>query len=200
MADTIAPSGSSTKQGDHDRPRVSRLDDARDSVASEIGSMRAYARALALDDDTADKLVTAAIAKSCAEIDTVAPGTDIRTWLFGNLHCAFHVAPRQDDSQVANDRMPLFKPRTDGLVTPEEFSAAYNALCVTQREALFLTAAAQLSFLEAAAICQCSVITLKRRAIEGRARLAITLFLTKGFSERPAYGDDSRLLRLALST
>lgn len=200
MADKIATSGPPLGQGTRLRSPVSGLGDPRTSVASQIGPMRAYARALAVDCEAADGFVTTAIAKACDEIDTVAPGTDIRTWLFSTLHSAFHVSPHAVADKAANDSMPVSAPSADGPVTPEAFSFAFNALCVTQREALFLTAAAQMSFSEAAAVCKCSVITMKRRAIEGRTRLAITLFITKTpLSHRQGKGDSRTLPRLVVS-
>ncbi|WP_322892224.1 MULTISPECIES: hypothetical protein [unclassified Yoonia] len=200
MADTIAPSRSSTNQADQHLPEVSRCGDPRTSVASQIGPMRAYARALVVDGDAADVFVTKAIAKACEEIDRFAPEADIRTWLFGILRSAFDVVPHQGDGRVANVRGPLSRPRVDGHVTPEEFTAAFNALGVAQREALFLTVAAQMSFADAAAVCKCSVITLKRHAIAGRTRLAITLFVGNSARQRPSPATSRGLLRLVVSS
>lgn len=187
MADTIATSGPPLGQGTSLQSPISGLGDPRTSVASQIGPMRAYARALAVDCEAADGFVTKAIAKACDEIDTVAPGTDIPTWLFGTLHSAFYRAPHQGDAPVDNNKMPFLKPRVDGHVTPQEFRVAFNSLSVAQREALFLTTAAQMPFADAAAVCRCSVITLKRRAIEGRTQLAITLFVSNGARQRPCH-------------
>lgn len=194
MADTFAPSRSSNKQGDQNQQPRSRVGDPRDSVARQIGPMRAYARTLAVDRDAADIFVMRAIAKACEEIDTCPPQADIRTWLFGILRSAFYVAPRQSDERVANDRMPLSKPRVDDRVTPDAFRAAFDALCAAQREALFLTVAAQMSFADAADVCGCSVITLKRHAIEGRMRLAYTLFITQPPLRHSRGNDDNRAL------
>lgn len=197
MADTFATPGASIKRIAHHQQPMSRLDDHQNSIASQIGPMRAYARALAVNRDAADMVVTAAITKSCADIDTVAPGTDIRTWLFGNLHSAFYMAPRQVDGWVVHDTTIASKPCASGNVTPETFSAAFVLLPVTQREALFLTAAARLSFRDAATVCGCSVIMLKRRAIAGRARLSMILFLTKGTGA--GHGGDAMRRRTASS-
>lgn len=197
MADTIALSESSTKRGDQHLKPTSGWADPRGCVASQIAPMRGYARALAVDHEAADGFVTTAITKACGEIDTFALETDIRTWLFGILRSAFYVAPHQADGRIANGRMPVLKPRVDGHVTPEEFRAAFDALCVAEREALFLTVAAQMSFADAAAVCSCSVITLKRHAIAGRTRLAITLFTTQTPLRHSRGKDDNRaLLRL----
>ena len=174
MAYTSATSGSLIKRVGHHQP-ICRKTRSRDSVTNLIGPMRAYARALALDHDAADIFVAQAIEQSCREIDMIGSEIDIRTWLFGNLHNTFYVASRHMDGMIGNDRTLEAKPRVAGLATRQEFSAAFDSLPIAQREALFLTAGAGLSFYEAAGVCRCWVSTLERRAIAGRFRLAKTL-------------------------
>lgn len=196
MPQTTATLCSSIKRINHPLQPRGRSDDPRDSVSGQIGPMRAYARALAVNHEAADMFVKIALLASCKEIDSVEPGTDLRTWLFSNLHCAFHLAPRQPDVRSAIDTMSVYEPHPEGLITPREFDTAFASLPVAQREALFLTVAARLSFDDAATVCRCSAITLKRHAIEGRTSLAIALSATLVASDGRDEGDGSRLPRM----
>jgi RNA polymerase sigma-70 factor, ECF subfamily len=158
--------------------------DARDDLMTHLPALRAFARSLAGNRDTADDLVQDTVLKAWTRIDQFTPGTNLRAWLFTILRNTFYSALRKQRREIADPdgahaATLCQAPVHDARLAFDEFRAAFAQLSAEHREVLVLVGASGLSCEEAAEVMGVAVGTVKSRA---RARLADLLGLAAGES------------------
>jgi RNA polymerase sigma-70 factor, ECF subfamily len=147
-----------------------------DLVVPVIPDLRAFARFLARDADFADELVQETIAKALAAQTQFLPGTKLKAWLFTILRNVFYSQlrhRRRGPGFVAAEAAAQISvpPTQDAQLHFADLQRALSRLSDQQREALTLVGADGMSYQDAAAICRCSVGTLKSRVSRARAEL-----------------------------
>lgn len=160
--------------------------DPRDDIVKHLGPMRAFALSLIRDRARADDLVQDSVVKAWTTIGKLEPGSNMRVWLFTILRNSFLSERRKTAGEIVGDcargeRIEV-EPDQDGIFAPADFRRAFDTLPDEQREALILVGAEGFSYQEAAAICGCSIGTVKSRADRGRHRLAVILSIEQGES------------------
>lgn len=167
--------------------------DFRAALMAAIPPLRAYARSMAGNADTADDLVQETLVKAWAARARFIPGTNMRAWthvILRNLY--YSQARRVRFTGEWNDldaELRLAVPaRQDGHVALADLARAMQQLPDEQREALIMMGAGGMSCEEVASLCNCAVGTIKSRV--ARARVALRNLLENGQlaqrrSERP---------------
>ena len=154
----------------------------RDALFDHLGALRVMARALVDSEHRADDLVQDTMVKAWRNIDTFAPGTNMRAWLYTILRNTLYSDFRKEGREVA-DLDGKFaaqlseKPAHDGRLQLHDLCEAFRHLTLEQREALLLVGAQGFSYEEAAEICGVSVGTVKSRVCRGRRFLIERLCL-----------------------
>jgi RNA polymerase sigma-70 factor (ECF subfamily) len=150
--------------------------------------MRAFARSLTRDRESADDLVQDTLLKAWNARVSFEPGTNLKSWVFMILRNQFYSDRRRAWRQVAWDQeaaeqIPGSTNEQLWNADLSDTAAALSQLVDEQREALILVAAAGFSYEQAAAICGCAVGTVKSRV--ARARKALVAILD-GNSQSPS--------------
>ncbi|MGZ5849963.1 MAG: sigma-70 family RNA polymerase sigma factor [Methyloceanibacter sp.] len=154
----------------------------RDSLVSEMSSLRAFGVSLCGDKERADDLVQETLFKAWNHLDSFHEGTNLKAWLFTILRNTYFSERRKrrrevedtDGSYAAQLATP---PEQPGHMDMQDFRAVLARLPDDQREALILVGAAGFSYEEAAQISGCPVGTIKSRVNRARVRLAEMLGL-----------------------
>ena len=147
----------------------------RDLVAL-IPYLRAFARSLERNVAAAEDLAQDAMLKAWTARDSFTPGTNMKAWCFMILRNQFYSNKRRSwrstalDPEVAEQALVAADNPTDALAVADVRRALYD-LPDTQREALILIGAGEMSYEEAAEICGVAVGTIKSRV--SRARTAL---------------------------
>ena len=155
------------------------LDDLREAIASEIPSLRRYARVLCRDNDRADDLVQEALLRAIDKLHLFSEGTNLRAWLFTILRNLFLNRSRREEferswtaEQIA---AALGRGSADAVQTHRvelaQVSAHLEALPEPMRELLLIVAIDGMSYEEAAAVTAVPVGTVRSRL--SRARQAL---------------------------
>ncbi len=171
----------------------------RDGLLGLVPFLRAFARSLCGDRETADDLAQEALAKAWQSRDTFRAGSNLKAWLFTILRNQFYSDRRRAWRQApwdegAAERVPAPKGEQTWAVQLSDTARALRQLPNEQREALILVGAGGFSYEDAAAICNCAVGTVKSRVARARKALTASLDGTGPASTepRPPGGEASR--------
>jgi RNA polymerase sigma-70 factor (ECF subfamily) len=157
--------------------RQARRDEAfKTELAGIIPQLRAYARSLAGNRDSADDLVQETLLKAWAARVRFEAGTNIRAWTFIILRNIFLSQVRRarfkgEWDEIAADRLLSAPAGQDKRIELSDLERGLAQLPQAQRDAIILVGAGGFSYDEAAAICDCAVGTIKSRVARGRAAL-----------------------------
>nr|WP_306310237.1 sigma-70 family RNA polymerase sigma factor [Asaia krungthepensis] len=153
-------------------------DPVRKGIAVHLGDLRGFARYLTRDVAAADDLVQDTVLRALGARHQFQEGTNIKAWLFTILRNVFLEQRRRKaketeilsgisrESDEMSDRGAALQDHVLDL------SVLLWRLPQVLREALILVGAQELSYEEAAAICDCPVGTMKARVSRARAKLA----------------------------
>ena len=152
----------------------------RDGLLALVPFLRAFARSLCGDRETADDLAQEALAKAWQSRDTFRAGSNLKAWLFTILRNQFYSDRRRAWRQApwdegAAERVPAPKGEQSWAVQLSDTARALRQLPNEQREALILVGAGGFSYEDAAAICNCAVGTVKSRVARARKALSAAL-------------------------
>lgn len=142
----------------------------------------------------ADDLVQDTLLRAWAKRDSYTPDTMLRAWLFTILRNAFFSELRKHRREVEDIDGALVnalfeEPRQEHALALSELLTAIACLPDGQRRSITLMGAFGYSQEEAAAICGCSLGTIKSRVSRGRGTLGALLAL----DARPSPAAKSRL-------
>jgi len=149
----------------------------KDDIVALLPDLRAFARFMCRERETADELVQNTILMALDKQSQFAVGTNLKGWLFTIMRNRFYSDLRAqrrrptaiDDTAVA----PLAAvDNPEATIQLKELSVALWQLSQQSREALILIGAGGFSYEEAAALCNCSVGTLKARVSRARKVLS----------------------------
>jgi RNA polymerase sigma-70 factor (ECF subfamily) len=148
-----------------------------DDIVALLPDLRAFARFLSREREAADDLVQNTILAALDKQDQFAPGTNLKGWLFTIMRNRFYSdlrsqrrRPTSIDEEAAIPLAAVDNP--EATLALKELSAALWELSPQSREALVLVGAGGFSYEEAAALCGCSIGTLKARVSRARRHLA----------------------------
>ena len=148
----------------------------KNDIAKLLPDLRAFARFMCRDRESADDLVQNTILAALDKQNQFAPGTNLKGWLFTIMRNRFYSdlrsqrrRPAAMDASVA----PLTAvDNPQAILELKELSVELWRLTPQAREALILVGAGGFSYEEAASLCSCSVGTLKARVSRARKQLA----------------------------
>ncbi|HEX3943069.1 MAG TPA: sigma-70 family RNA polymerase sigma factor [Rhizomicrobium sp.] len=180
------------------KPRNKADDDAqfKHDLLDLIPFLRAFARSLCGNQETADDLAQETLVKAWQARDMFAPGTNLKAWLFTILRNQFYSDRRRAWRQApwdqdAAERIPGSAGEQAWAAELSDTTRALSCLSDEQREALILVGAGGFSYEDAARICNCAVGTVKSRV--ARARKSLIAILegdeTLPPAAQPAEGD-----------
>lgn len=157
--------------------------DFRIALAAAIPPLRAYARMLSGNADTADDLVQETLVKAWVARDRFIPGSNIRAWTHVILRNVYFSLNRRarfkgEWNEFDADTLLAVSPRQDSHIALGDLMRAMQQLPVEQREALIMMGAGGMTCEEVAAICDCAIGTIKSRV--ARARSALRALLDGG--------------------
>ena len=141
-----------------------------------IPFLRAFARSLCGNQETADDLAQETLVKAWQARNMFAPGTNLKAWLFTILRNQFYSDRRRAWRQApwdqdAAERIPGSSAVQSWAAELSDTARALSQLSDEQREALILVGAGGFSYEDAAAICHCAVGTVKSRVARARKSL-----------------------------
>jgi RNA polymerase sigma-70 factor (ECF subfamily) len=149
----------------------------KDDIVALLPDLRAFSRFLCREREAADDLVQNTVLAALDKQDQFAPGTNLKGWLFTIMRNRFYSdlrtqrrRPASIDDEAAMPLAAVDNP--EATLALKELSAALWELSAQSREALVLVGAGGFSYEEAAALCGCSVGTLKARVSRARKQLA----------------------------
>jgi RNA polymerase sigma-70 factor (ECF subfamily) len=149
------------------------------ALIAAVPHLRAFARLLRGDPARADDLVQEVIVHARATTRHSLPGKNLKLWLFSLAHHLHYRDPpkagaRHDPLVGAGTRGVPGVSCQEACCTSHGFSLAFSRLRDEQREALILIEAADLTYREAAGVCNCPIDTIKSRVSRARGRLLQT--------------------------
>ncbi|WP_197460737.1 sigma-70 family RNA polymerase sigma factor [Acetobacter tropicalis] len=152
---------------------------SRTDLLALIPALRAFARLLARDATLADDLVQETILRALAKADLFTPGTNLKAWTFSILRNLFleQARRKQKEQEVldhyASNAQSHLPNRQNGPDREAIRDLDYYLwqLSPLLREALVLIGAQEMTYEEAASICEVSVGTMKTRVSRARAEL-----------------------------
>ncbi|QGM97221.1 sigma-70 family RNA polymerase sigma factor [Methylocystis parvus] len=169
-----------------------------EQMVAQIPYLRAFAISLSGSYSVADDLVQDTLVKAWSHSDSFQPGTNFRAWLVTILRNTYFSQYRkrsrevQDSDNVLAEQIPV-KGGQESNVTMQDVQKALNKLAPEHREILLMIGITELSYEEAAQICNIAVGTVKSRLNRARAKLAEHL----GLSGAHEIDDDPTLTGLA---
>lgn len=145
--------------------------------------LRAFSRNLVRDAERGDDIVQEAMLKAWAARARFTPGTSFKAWLFVIARNIFLSEMRRakfhgEYDPDAAERLLVTPASQSDTIALGDLQRALFQLPLQQREALLLVGAGELSYEDAALICDCAVGTIKSRV--SRARAAIEAILESG--------------------
>jgi RNA polymerase sigma-70 factor, ECF subfamily len=152
-------------------------------MVAQIPYLRAFAISLSGSYSVADDLVQDTLVKAWSHADSFEPGTNFRAWLVTILRNTYFSQYRkrsrevQDSDNVLAEQIPV-KGGQESNVTMQDVQKALNKLAPEHREILLMIGITELSYEEAAAVCNIAVGTVKSRLNRARAKLAEHLGLS----------------------
>lgn len=173
--------------------------DFKTELLGLVPFLRAFARSLTGNYESADDLVQETMVKAWQSRDSFELGTNLKAWLFTILRNQFYSDRRRAWRQApwdqeAAERMPGTSQDQNWAADLSDTARALKLLPDEQREALILVGAGGFSYQDAANIVKCNVGTVKSRV--ARARKALIAILDKQDSlpqrQRPDEGEAAR--------
>jgi RNA polymerase sigma-70 factor, ECF subfamily len=173
--------------------------DFKTELLGLVPFLRAFARSLTGNYESADDLVQETMVKAWQSRDSFQLGTNLKAWLFTILRNQFYSDRRRAWRQApwdqeAAERMPGTSQDQNWAADLSDMTRALRLLPDEQREALILVGAGGFSYMDAAEIVKCNVGTVKSRV--ARARKALLAILERQDSlstrERPNEGEAAR--------
>lgn len=152
-------------------------------MVAQMPYLRAFAISLSGSYSLADDLVQETLVKAWSHADSFQPGTNFRAWLVTILRNTYFSDYRkrsrevQDSDNVLAEQIPV-KGGQEAKATMADVQNALNELPPEQREILLMIGITELSYEEAAQICNVPIGTVKSRLNRARAKLAEHLGLT----------------------
>lgn len=149
-------------------------------LLAHIPQLRGYARGLSRASADADDLVQDCVMRAWAARDRYVPGTNMRAWLFTILRNRFYssvaagsgrLLPLDDVTEV---HLAVPAAQESGLATAD-IARALQCLYPLLREALVLSAGAELDYAQIGEILGCPVGTVKSRVFRARREMALLL-------------------------
>jgi RNA polymerase sigma-70 factor, ECF subfamily len=176
-----APTGLSTIPATQERADGVFLA-VRDDMLAAVPGLRVFAISLCGNADRADDFVQETLLRAIANIDSFRPGSNLCAWLFTilrNLVRSDYRKRRREVEDTDGGYVGSLKsaPEQHSRLELEEVCAALAALPPSQHEALLLVSVSNLTYDQAAAICEISVGTIKSRVSRARSRLSELLGL-----------------------
>jgi RNA polymerase sigma-70 factor (ECF subfamily) len=150
--------------------------DPRADLILLLPALRGYARFLVRDATEADDLVQDTVVRALGALSQFQPGTNLRAWLFTILRNAFNeqARRRRTERSVLRQSFDADEVRAaaqHGRLDLADLQRHMFALSPLLREALVLVGAQELSYEEAAIICNVPVGTMKARVSRARRQL-----------------------------
>lgn len=171
------------------RNRTEPDDDAlRKRIADLLPDVRGFARFLVRDRAVADDLVQDGLVRALAAIDQFRNGSNLKAWLFTIVRNAFYETARRrkretrllsEHESVTEATRPAIEARHELL----DLQGLLWALPPLLREALILVGAQEMTYDEAALICEVPVGTIKARVSRGRSALAAAMRRAEGHTD-----------------
>jgi RNA polymerase sigma-70 factor (ECF subfamily) len=147
-------------------------------IVTLIPALRAFSRGFHRNADDADDLVQETLQKALSSLETFAPGTSLRSWMFTIMRNSFNTSYRRRkreptgvDADIA-ETVIARPPGQEWSLRGRELEEALHRLPAEFREPLMLICVSGLSYEEAAEICNCPVGTIKSRVNRGKKRLS----------------------------
>jgi RNA polymerase sigma-70 factor (ECF subfamily) len=150
----------------------------KDDLVPLLPDLRAFARFLHREREGADDLVQNTVMTAMAKHHQFEQGTNLKAWLFTIMRTQFYSSLR---SAKRRETSPLDDGAIDTVASTDtadrgvelsELSRALWRLNPQYREALVLVGASGFSYEEAAAMCGCSVGTMKARVSRARKQIS----------------------------
>ena len=153
------------------------------ALMAAVPPLKAYARSLAGNADTADDLVQETLIKAWVARARFVPGTNIRAWTHVILRNVFYSLNRRarfagEWNDFDADLRLAVPAQQDAHVALADLARAMQQLPDDQREALLLVGAAGMTCEDVATLYDCAVGTIKSRV--SRARNALRALLDNG--------------------
>ncbi len=153
-----------------------------------VPDLRGFARFLVRDRIAADDLVQDALVRALAALHQFQPGTNLKAWLFAIVRNAFYEGARRRrrETQLIEQHGPQHHssgPAQERRAEVRDLQVLIWALPPLLREALILVGAQEMTYEEAAAICNVPVGTIKARVSRGRTALAAAVRRADGESD-----------------
>jgi RNA polymerase sigma-70 factor, ECF subfamily len=148
-----------------------------EQMVAQIPYLRAFAISLSGSYSVADDLVQDTLVKAWSHSDSFQPGTNFRAWLVTILRNTYFSQYRkrsrevQDSDNVLAEQIPV-KGGQESNVTMQDVQKALDKLAPEHREILLMIGITELSYEEAAQVCNIAVGTVKSRLNRARAKLA----------------------------
>jgi RNA polymerase sigma-70 factor (ECF subfamily) len=167
-------------------------------LVEQIPYLRAFAISLSGSYSVADDLVQVTLVKAWSHADSFQPGTNFRAWLVTILRNTYFSQYRkrsrevQDSDNVLAEQIPV-KGGQESNLTMQDVQKALNMLAPEHREILLMIGITELSYEEAAQVCNIAVGTVKSRLNRARAKLAEHL----GLSGAHEFAEDPTLAGIA---
>ena len=167
-----------------DRTGIAELE-VRRQIALLLPDLRGFARFLARDRGAADDLVQDALVRALAALHQFQPGTNVKAWLFTIVRNAFYEQGRRNRRetralQSGGTGEAAELPVQDARSEVNDLQRLIWTLPPLLREALILVGAQEMSYDEAALVCNVPVGTVKARVSRGRAALAAAMRRAEG--------------------
>ena len=152
----------------------------RSQIAALLPDLRGFARFLARDRAAADDLVQDGLVRALAALDQFQPGTNLKAWLFTIVRNVFYEGARRRKREVRAlesqaSAQEAASPAQDARADVRDLQALIWTLPPLLREALILVGAQEMTYDEAALVCNVPVGTVKARVSRGRAALAAAM-------------------------
>ena len=182
-------------------PEKTENPDFKTELLSLVPFLRAFARSLTGNPESADDLAQETLVKAWQSRSSFIPGTNLKAWLFTILRNQFYSDRRRAWRQApwdqeAAERTLVAVDDPEAPVALDELRQGLAMLPAEQREALILVGAGGFAYEEAAEICNCAVGTVKSRV--SRARRALHAILEAGAYDRDG-GQASDAMRSILA-
>ncbi|GBQ13626.1 sigma-70 family RNA polymerase sigma factor [Swaminathania salitolerans] len=150
----------------------------RRGLSAHLVDLRGFARYLTRDVPAADDLVQETVVRALASRSQFVDGTNLKAWLFTILRNLFyeqrrrHVRETEILSTISLETEESGQESSGMRDQVIDLSALLWQLPDLLREALILVGAQEMSYEEAAIVCDCPVGTMKARVSRARSRLA----------------------------
>lgn len=155
----------------------SQAGDCTEEIVGYIPALRFFARSLCRDPVEADDLVQETLVRAIENLRLFQRGTNLRAWLFTIMRNRFYsnwakrARERTGEKDcVSSVPMATAEPQLWHL-RAQELERALQQLPVHYRETIILVGALGESYLQAAAILDCDIGTIKSRVNRARAAL-----------------------------